>query len=119
MHGRLTVAEVTGKGLDDAAVLRLSRAVKLVERGEFSARFPAERWGNVRLTLRDGTILDSGPHTTRGDPATPLSLEALTDKFRTNASAALNERVVQRIAEQILDPRSEGGLSSLLDLVLT
>lgn len=119
VHGRLTVAEIAGEGLGDEAVLRLSRAVKLVERSEFSARFPAERWGNVRLTLRDGTILDSGPHTTRGDPATPLSMEALSVKFRTNAAAALDERAVQRIADQVMDPRSGGALSGFLDLVLT
>jgi 2-methylcitrate dehydratase PrpD len=119
VHGRLTVAEIAGKGLGDEAVLRLSRTVKLVERGEFNARFPAERWGIVRLTLRDGSILDSGPHTTRGDPATPLSLETLAAKFRTNASAALEERDVQQIAEQILDTRPRGELPALLDRVLT
>jgi 2-methylcitrate dehydratase PrpD len=119
VHGRLTVAEIAGAGLDDEAVLRLSRTATLVERAEFNARFPAERWGIVRLTLRDGTILDSGPHTTRGDPASPLSLETLTDKFRTNALATLDQRAVQRIADQILDTRSRGELSALLDLVLT
>jgi 2-methylcitrate dehydratase PrpD len=119
VHGRLTVAEIAGEGLDDEAVLRVSRAVKLVERGGFSARFPAERWGNVRLTLRDGTILESGPHTTRGDPQTPLTVGMLTEKFRTNASLALDERSVQRIAEQVMDPRSGRPLPALLDLVLT
>jgi len=119
VHGRLTVAEIAGQGLHDQAVLRLSRAVTLVERGEFNARFPAERWSNVRMMLRDGTILDSGPHTTRGDPETPLSMEALSGKFRTNALVALDERTAQRLADLILDPRSESGLSTLLDLVLT
>ena len=118
VHGRLTVAEIAGKGLDDEAVLGLSRTVKLVERGEFNARFPAERWGNVRLTMRDGTILESGPHTTRGDPETPLSAEALSEKFRTNASTSLDGRVVEEIAEQILDGRSRGDLTALLDRVL-
>jgi 2-methylcitrate dehydratase PrpD len=118
VHGRLTVAEISGNGLNDEAVLRVSRTVKLVERGEFSARFPAERWANVRLTLRDGSILDSGPHTTRGDPETPLSTEALSEKFRTNVSVALDERTAHRIADQILDPRSAGELSAFLDLVL-
>jgi hypothetical protein len=48
-----------------------------------------------------------------------LSLETLTDKFRTNALATLDQRAVQRIADQILDTRSRGELSALLDLVLT
>jgi 2-methylcitrate dehydratase PrpD len=119
VHGRLTVGEIAGDGLNDDAVLRVSRAVSLGERGEFSARFPGERWANVRLTLRDGSILDSGPHTTRGDPETPLSMGALIEKFRTNASAALDDRAVQRIADLILDSRSPGELSALLDVVLT
>jgi 2-methylcitrate dehydratase PrpD len=119
VHGRLTVAEIAGKGLDDEAVLRLSRIAKPVERDDFNARFPAERWASVRLTLRDGTTLDSGPHTTRGDPATPLALESLIAKFRSNASAALEESTAQQIVERILDTRSRSELPTLLDLVLT
>ncbi len=91
VHGRLTPAEITGAGLRDAAVLGLSRTMSLVETGEFNARFPGERWARVRLTLHDGSVLDSGPHTTRGDPDTPLSDDALSAKFRMNAEAALGD----------------------------
>jgi hypothetical protein len=46
-------------------------------------------------------------------------MEAIVEKFRTNASAALNGRSVHRLADQILDSRSRGDLPALLDLVLT
>jgi 2-methylcitrate dehydratase PrpD len=85
VHGRLTPAELAGAGLNDARVLELSRTMSLVESAEFSARFPAERWARVRLTLNDGTVLDSGAHTTRGDPDTPLSDQAISAKFRANS----------------------------------
>jgi len=118
VHGRLTPAEITGAGLRDAAVLALSRDMSLVETGEFNARFPAERWARVRITLRDGSVLDSGPHTTRGDPETPLSDDALSEKFRMNAETALGESAALKIEAQIMTPTSVANLSAFLDLVL-
>lgn len=118
VHGRLTPAEITDAGLHDAAVLGLSRTMSLVETGEFNARFPAERWARVLVTLHDGTVLDSGPHTTRGDPDTPLSDDALSAKFRINAEAALGDAAARQVEQQILTP-SGAKLSELLDLVLT
>ena len=92
--------------------------MSLVETGEFSARFPGERWARVLLTLYDGTLLDSGPHTTRGDPDTPLSDDALSAKFRLNAEAALGEVAARQIEEQICTARSGDNLSDFLDRVL-
>jgi 2-methylcitrate dehydratase PrpD len=119
VHGRLTPTEIAGSGLSDAAVLRLSRSMSLIDTADFNARFPGERWARVRLTLHDGTVLESGPHTTVGDPDTPLSAEALSGKFRTNAEAAVDERTARQIEEQIWSSRSGNNLSELLDLVLT
>ena len=119
VHGRLTPTEIAGPGLHDATVLRLSRTMSLVETAEFNATFPGERWARVRVTLHDGTLLDSGPHTTVGDPDTPLSTQALSAKFRVNAEAALSERAARQIEEQIWTSRSGNNLSELLDLVLT
>jgi 2-methylcitrate dehydratase PrpD len=118
VHGRLTPAEITGAGLGDRDVLRLSRTMSLVETDEFNARFPGERWARVRLTLNDGSRLDSGPHTTLGDPDTPLSDEAVSDKFRMNAAPALGERAARQIEDRIRSSRSGGNLSALLDVVL-
>jgi 2-methylcitrate dehydratase PrpD len=119
VHGRLTPAEITGTGLRDPVVLHLSRDMSLVDTGEFNARFPAERWARVRLTLRDGTVLDSGPHTTRGDPDTPLSDDALSAKFRMNVETALGERRSASDRGAIMTPASGAKLSEFLDLVLT
>ena len=118
VHGRLTPAELMGAGLHDPAVLALSRDMSLVETDEFNARFPAERWARVRITLRDGSVLDSGPHTTRGDPDTPLSDDAISAKFRMNAEAALSESDALKIEAQIMTPTSVANLSAFLDLVL-
>ena len=119
VRGRLTPAEITGAGLRDAAVLDLSKNVSLVETGEFNARFPGERWARVLLTLHDGTLLDSGPHTTRGDPDTPLSDDALSAKFRMNAETALGDVAARRIEGEIMTPAPGAKLSNFLDLVLT
>jgi len=117
VHGRLTAAELAGAGLNDARVLELSRTMSLVESAEFSARFPAERWARVRLTLNDGTVLDSGAHTPRGDPDTPLSDQAISAKFRANSEPAVGEATAKRIEQTIQS--ADSPLSAFLDVVLT
>ncbi len=120
VHGRrLTPAEITGAGLHDADVLNLSRTMSLVETGEFNARFPGERWARVLLTLQDGTSLDSGPHTTRGDPDTPLSEDALSAKFQISAAAALGESAAREIEQWIMTRATGAKLSEFLHLILT
>ena len=39
----------------------------------------------MTVTTADGARLESGPVTTRGDPATPLSETEITDKLRAAA----------------------------------
>ena len=119
VHGRLTAAEIAGAGLRDAAVLRFCRTMSLVETEEFNRPFPGERWARVRLTLHDGTVLDSGPHTTAGDPDTPLDAEALSGKFRLNAAMALGADAARRVEDLVATPRSGRELGAFLDHVLT
>ena len=71
VHGRLTAAEIDGPALRDPAVLALSRGARLIEAPEHSARFPAERWAEVAVTLADGTVLDERADHDAGRPRAP------------------------------------------------
>ncbi|MER9895511.1 MmgE/PrpD family protein [Mesorhizobium sp. M0119] len=117
VHGRLTPSEIAGVGLFDPDVLSVSRNAQLIEMDTYNALFPAERWANVRLTLKDGTVLDSGAHTTIGDAAEPLSDDALMSKFRENCSGTFGCERANRIAEIVLGGSPNRSLRELCDLV--
>lgn len=115
VHGRLTAAEIDGDALRDPAVLALSRAMRLVESPAFNARFPAERWAEVAVTLADGTVLESGPATTQGDPERPLDDAALLAKFRAGSAGAWDAATAAAIEAAVM---GEGGTAALRERVL-
>lgn len=85
---RLTAAEVQDSAFADPEIARLSAAVAVAERDDFNARFPAGRYAQVVLTLRNGRRLASPETSTRGDPQSPLDSEELRGKFRALVDAA-------------------------------
>ena len=116
VHGRLTAAEIDGAALRDPAVLALSRTARLIEAPDYSARFPAERWADVAVTLADGTVLESGPTTTQGDPERPLDDAALIAKFRAGSAVAWDDDAAAAIAALVME--GSGGTAALRDRVL-
>jgi 2-methylcitrate dehydratase PrpD len=56
VHGQVTMAQLDGPGLRDAAVLKLSHAIELSEDGSMSARFPGERVSRVIVELSDAQL---------------------------------------------------------------
>ena len=107
-RGAVGPAEIAAEAFSDAEILRLSRSLELVEDEAFSARFPAERWARVSLRLRDGTELDSGPVTARGDPDSPLAAGELKAKFHALAGPVLGDARARRL-EALADGLAEGG----------
>jgi 2-methylcitrate dehydratase PrpD len=82
-RGRLAAGEIAGDGLRDARVLRFLKRIRLIERSDFTRRFPAERVAVVRIRRDDGAIVASGPTVARGDPDAPLGDDELRSKFRS------------------------------------
>lgn len=81
VHGCMGIAQISGKGLRDTAVIDLAERIELSESAAFNDRFPAERWAEIDLELTDGRVLSSGPVTARGDAGTPLSDGEISSKF--------------------------------------
>lgn len=115
---RLSAAEVDERAFADPEIRRLSKTMVLGERDDFNARFPAERYAQVALTLRDGRRLASPDMSTRGDPETPLALTELTAKFQGLVDPVVGlerrEMLERAIAEL---PRDGASALQLLDLV--
>lgn len=106
VFGRIGADEVTVPKLDDPCVRRLLTVMTLTEDGEFSGRFPAERWARVRVTLRDGRTLASDAARARGNPENPLADDELRNKYRALAEPVLGAARTARIE------RAVGGLAS-------
>ncbi|MEM9249842.1 MAG: MmgE/PrpD family protein [Pseudomonadota bacterium] len=87
MHGQLGPDEITGARLSDPAVAALLPKITVREVARHSERFPAGRWSDVTLTLRDGRTLASGDVNARGGPEAPLTDAETEAKFHRMAAS--------------------------------
>ena len=101
VKGRVGVAEIEGPGLADPEAARLVAATTLHESAEYNARFPADRWGEVTVVLKDGRRLDSGPRNARGGPENPISEDEIIAKYRDYAGTALGASHAQAIEDAV------------------
>ncbi len=120
VFGRVGVDEIGAAALTDPRVARLLATFALSEDGEFSRRFPAERWARVRVGLADGRVLVSEPAQARGGPEAPLSDEEIGTKYRDLADPVLGPPRSARIAALVQSlPNDAAALSTLVDELLS
>jgi len=118
VHGRIGAPEISGDGLRDPQVLRLSHAMRLTRSPEYDARFPAERWAHVVLTLKDGRKLESQPAVARGSAENPLSEAEIAEKFRAQCEPVCGVERTEAIL-RCVEALPERRLSDLFNLVGT
>jgi len=92
--------------------------VEVVEREEFTARFPAERLAVVTLRLKDGSSLCSETTAARGGAECPLSDDEVFEKFHLLASTTVGRRRSEQILRAVVDLAGSDDASSLLEAVL-
>ncbi len=119
VHGRLTGAEINGDGLKDPEVLRLSKGMRLIDDETYTARFPAERWARVELTMKDGRVIESPPCKPRGNPDEPLSDAEVAAKFAMLAGPALGTEGAARISDAVFGFGADGNLDALIEDLLS
>jgi len=101
VFGDVGVREVSAPALADPRVLRLQRAMSVIEDAGFSRLFPAERWARVRITLADGRAFASEPSRARGNPENPLPDDELRRKYHAFAEPVLGVARAARIEHAI------------------
>ena len=119
-RGRLGPQELTPEALRDPEILRLSRATRLIDDPDLTARSVAQRWAAVALVLTDGQRLEAPPRTPRGDVDDPLSDGEISAKFHLLAGDILGPRAAE--VEDMcgrFDRLDAGGFARLMDLVLS
>ena len=110
MHGQLGVAQITGDGLTDPETRRLVAGTTVHESPEYNKRFPAGRWGDVVLVMKDGRRLSSGPCDARGGPENPLREDEILAKFRDYAIPAIGASRARALSDavcRLMEPGSD------------
>lgn len=117
--GMVGPAEIGGQALTDREILRLSRAVRLIDNPEHSAKFPDERWADLTLTLKDGRVLRSKPAEARGNADNPLTDGEVSEKFHSLMRAAGLAEIAALIEDEVAGIENSDSISGLLDALAT
>ena len=112
IHGSAGLAAYSDEAIADPRVLELAGRVRYETR-EYPT-YPAAFPGGVRITLRDGSVLEAELPHQRGGPENPLGADEVRAKFRDNASLALPAAAVDALEESILSLEHVEDVSGLL-----
>lgn len=115
VHGTVGPEDVTEARFSDPEVRRLAGGMTVNESEAFNAEFPARRFSEVELLLKDGRTLHSGPTEAPGDPETPAPIGEIREKFHRYA-APLGATRAQAIEAAVAGLGSGTGLGDLRDL---
>lgn len=101
VRGRVDPQDVAEDSFADPEIRRLAETMTITEREDYNAAFPARRFADVRLVLRDGRVLESGPTEASGDPEAPAPMEAVRAKFRAYAAPVLGDARTAQLEDAV------------------
>lgn len=81
LRGQIGPSEITGAALKDPEVAALIPRIEVRELARHSDRFPAGRWSDVTIFLKNGQSHTSGDVNARGGPEAPMDLQEVEEKF--------------------------------------
>lgn len=114
VHGELT-PEMLLNPPADPEVRRLAESLVVTECAHMTRQFPATRWAEVTIVLRDGRRHSSGPTVAEGDPESSLSDAQLLSKFELYAQSLGRSRT-DLLANTLLAARDDS-VTELLGLL--
>ncbi|WP_458096295.1 MmgE/PrpD family protein [Roseomonas sp. WA12] len=100
--GGVRLAAFEPSALADPAILADMAKVTVSLDPELADAYPARRAARVRVTLRDGNVLERLQPTRKGDPDAPLSDAELSAKFRELAVPAIGTEAALRLETALL-----------------
>jgi len=115
-RGAITPEDISDGALQDPEILRLSRAMTMVEDDHANAHFPSGRLARVTLTLRDGTHLQSDWTSPLWDADHPPTEADLRAKYHALADAPLGIDRADTI-ENALRNLTGDGLTPLVEQI--
>jgi 2-methylcitrate dehydratase PrpD len=112
VHGRCGVTTYAPDAIRDERVLDLARRVRyeVKDYPSYPAAFP----GGVRITTRDGRTFEADLEHQRGGPENPMTPDEVREKYRENASLALDETTAAALEEAMLALEEQNDLRAAL-----
>ena len=117
VRGVVGADEVAPQAFNDPAILRLADSMLFTESDDFNAAFPARRFAQVTLQLKDGRRLASAPTEARGDPEDPASMAEVRAKFHALATPVLGAERTSAIEQAVDGLGAQGSVAELIRLV--
>lgn len=114
VHGAVGLDQIEGAGLTDPAVAMLISKTTLKTEQRHEDRFPAGRWGDVTITLKDGQQFNSGDINARGGVDSQFTSAEVVAKFMGLAVPVLGEARCAAIRDACL--RMAAGSGKFSDL---
>jgi len=116
LRGRVDVGTYSEPAIGDADVLELAARVTY-EVKDYDT-FPAALPGGIRITTRDGAVHEAELPYQRGGPDYPMTDEEVREKYRLNASFALDAGAVEDLERATLELPDADDLNALQTLQL-
>jgi 2-methylcitrate dehydratase PrpD len=101
LYGAVRLNAFEPQRLEDIAIRALMGKTKLNADAELTAKFPNVRAARVKVTLRDGRVIEQFAPCRKGDPEAPLTDADLNDKFLELASRGLGGPPARGLLEQL------------------
>lgn len=101
-YRRIGVEHISGEGLRDPLVADILGRIVVEESPRHTDRYPAGRWADVTIRLKDGTTLETGDIHARGGPDQPFGQDEIVEKFLQFASPVVGEARARDICARVL-----------------
>jgi 2-methylcitrate dehydratase PrpD len=118
-RGRVGVDEVMVESFDDSVLQDLTARTHAVRNPEYEAAFPDQRLASVTITLKNGSVLESGTTQASGGPVPQPTPDEVISKFRRFAGSAIEAQRIAQIEQTVLGLTDESArFHSLTDLLI-
>lgn len=101
-HGRAQLTNFDEKALANPVICDLALRVNIAENPEYTAFFPHKQPCDVKVRLKDGTVIEAKAEYTKGDPKNPRSPAELKNKFFDVARLVWKKEHAQRIFDGVM-----------------
>ncbi len=101
LHGAVRLNAFSEERLADGAIRGLMAKITLRNDPELSAKFPVMRAARIKVTLKDGRVIEQFAPYRKGDPEAPLSDGDLDDKFMELSAAVIGTDQARVLLEQL------------------
>lgn len=101
LHGAVRLDAFTSERLADPGIRSLMAKTRLNDDPEFSANFPVMRAARVKVSLKNGRVIEQFAPYRKGDPESPLSDVDLNDKFMELAPPIIGADSARMLLEKL------------------